>query len=381
MIVQDDKSWDDFVDIIADTVFVIQSQNDAQNFKIICEKARRKTLRTKLTFCHLDHYTLQATILPSSWYNKFDVCCINPCRQVAGNPIYLCSIVSQMRLALMFRREVESYQWCVGSIVAGNDGILQRALFASQKKQTSIFLIYDGLLTPESRVELVRRKLRSFMVSVVSPFASPFRWSFIFSKGLCQHPVACVYTMHHSVKSEFKSRRIRSPVRVTVMPRLKRTLSRLSLAAPIRNEARNLNILIATSAWAWHGRSDYAEAHIADISEVYDYVSDRIQSARFKLRVHPRDNKGNYSHLQPPLSSAQDYWEDLLWADVLICTRSTLAYEALLIDKHVINLALRIPKSSRSYWDLESSIVTVESIDALLSTLTDLNRRKLTTYA
>ncbi len=310
--------------------FVVQNETHALNFSpVIHELLKRGVSEKSLRTLHLDTvfgmHTVDLIRVPNQELVEIDI----------PEPYY--RLDHRRRFYWLTRNSHKLVKLVEGVsvLVVGSDGGIQRLLANSVRKSGGkVVLLLDGLLHPwpvKNRAKyIVKRELGKLLTSVYL--------NYLFPADVGHSGLDWIFVMNSYVKSLLTAQGVKTPIEVISLPRFDNYLSRFDRLRS-RHAGASKHLLYATGAYKWHGLYRESKFQEQDITDLVDFANIHTDW-RVRIRIHPRENKRDYSREWPVnievSGSPISVLEDLAWASVLVTARSTIAFEAEIVSVPVL---------------------------------------------
>jgi hypothetical protein len=227
-------------------------------------------------------------------------------------------------------------------LVVGKDGAIQRVLAHEVRKRGGkVALLLDGLLFPWRKAGLGRWPL----VIYRKIFRCLDRVGLsCFAPSLVGHSILdLLMVMDESVKSVLVSQGVPGKINVVTLPRFERLLEEFKLEAD--KQSKPNETLYITSAFKWHGDCVGGQQQLMDLRDLVHWAN---KDHPLAIRIHPRELVEDYAWLRDHdsirLSPADtSLAADLARARLVVTARSSAAFEAKLVRRHVVILAKNFP--------------------------------------
>ena len=309
-------------------IFLIQNDNDLQNFSLIgCSQ----------TDIFIDLTSVCGDVITSS-LPKNTISLTN--RIFASNKFY----ESSKFLKFIKAWEVDLEKWLshiknVHEINIGWDGAFQRKIISFLKARNPKMLVRqwcDGLLEPH--LPSVNLKLRRVVMNCAETCG--VSWLVPSEVGKSKL-VDEVYVLSDSCKCSLVFNGVsENKIKVKKFPRYKAYFE----ASEIHSKLDR--VLLCVSAFAWHG---HHEAEAWEISMVEDFISAKICGSRKVIRPHPRSSekmkrliaRSGYASRNDSIS------KDIIESGTVVSFASTALFEAKLANREVFVYATGAPQVAR----------------------------------
>lgn len=247
------------------------------------------------------------------------------------------------------------------SLIVGNDGAIQR-LFINEltKKKGKSYLLLDGNLALNKGIIFLMKKL-------LFKCAEFLGFSFLVPSIRGHSKVEKIFVMHDCIKQILIKEGVKSQIESFTFPRYWQ-LTEINKAAEEANSKNHCNILYITSAFKWHSATREHKKQLIDIKELDAYLERNKSKVKGKVRIHPRENIADYYAINlknTTFDNNVDYIDSLIWADVIITTVSTMAYEANLMGKRVYLYNKNIKTNNTLLCIGESKTIKINNFDAI----------------
>lgn len=280
------------------------------------------------TFVHFDNIFLQDTTVENPYSFKIIV----P-EKLEDISFYKMNSIERLKFIIKYRNRLLSLFKLNSDdrIIVGNDGAVQR-LFINKIRKIGgkSYLLLDGNLALNTGLVFYLKK-KFFQIS------DYFNYSYYFPSIRGHTKVNKIYVMHECIKSILLKEGVYHNVEVLAFPRYLKLFK--SRQFERKNEDDLKNILYITSAFKWHGDLMNHSKQITDLKDLDFYLNSfDNKNWNVKVRVHPREFLEDYIDLNfsnISFDRSSDYINILNWADVIITTVSTMAYEAIMLGKFV----------------------------------------------
>lgn len=303
--------------------FVVQNETHAENFALMALDVRSRGGEVDV-LC-LDPTSGLRTL------QHFPDGMARPLSVSSKSAFYRMSRRDQMRFMSEHAARIRADTPECDVLIVGNDGAIQRLLLRAARGQGArTALLLDGLVVgPRNWHESAMLRVRALLLRV----ATRLGLEHLSPGSLAHGSLDRVVVMHASLKRILEEdMRVRAEIRVAMLPRHRRLVETVGL---IRrdSEAETRRILYASSAYLWHRLTTFHERQVAEVTRVVELAT-LHPKVEFRLRVHPREDLGDYGFAMPVNMSLSDSGvslaEDLAWSSEVWTSRSSLSFEAVL---------------------------------------------------
>jgi hypothetical protein len=254
-----------------------------------------------------------------------------------GSRFYFLNFIQRIIFLITFKRNNQQAlsQLNFDKVIIGNDGAIQRLIIDSlPNKNIPVEMWLDGIVSLKSSY------YRNGIKIILGKFAALFSCSYFFPSVIGFYErIVYLNVMDDSVKAEYlryKSFINIDNINVTLFPRHKYLVDLANEFKTKNVKKAKKRVLYLTSAWLFHNHKKEHKYQLSHVKELLR-LSKTNESYEFKIRVHPREDKSDYSFVPSNnMSLLESFEDDLCLADCVISARSTGLFEADKIGKPVI---------------------------------------------
>ncbi|MFM0324947.1 hypothetical protein [Caballeronia glebae] len=335
------------------TLFVVQNDTHAKNFNIMAREAVARGEAVSILL--LDGATHEST-------QRFFDESLNPLiRHVeqTSNAFYRSGNMCRARTCLQFRAWARETIGTFDHVVLGNDGALQKIIVKAARARSAncrVSVVLDGLLTREKGLRaLTKRRLQRLAenLNLDALFPSTVGISCLIDDITVMHTsVADVLRFHGSKAQD-----------IVVAPLPRHAAIR---ATARRYESGKTRILFLGGAYLWHNEQVGHSRQVEDFSAFCEFAT-RSTDVECRLRIHPRDDISIYRQLDSARlqvgGSGNSLEHDLAWADIVVASRSSGLFDAMLAGRRVFVYTAHFPlPNDDTFFSSLPSVSTFEEL-------------------
>jgi hypothetical protein len=307
------------------TLFLVQNDTHAKNFNLLAKELVSKGEAVSILL--LDKITLEET----AHFFSEDLKKLINYTEKSETPFYRSTMLRRIVVCFGARAWAKKNIGLYDHVVIGNDGALQKIIIRAARNRNCncrVTMMLDGLLTREAGV---RGKIKRYTQRLAGLLGID---DLVPSTVGLSRYIDDITVMHTSVAEVLAFHGVeRDLIKVSTLPR-----HELVRNAAKRSTDARLHVLFLGGAYLWHGEKEGHQRQVSDFERFIEF-SNESSNVVCRLRMHPRDDIDEYHRLNlnaVEVSGKHVALEsDLEWADVVVASRSSGLFDAVLAGRRV----------------------------------------------